>query len=198
MSIRPKTVSVFGSSRPSPGDAQYLAAHELGRELAAAGFSVCNGGYGGIMEASALGAKSVLRSTPEGKDVHGGHTIGVICADFRGKKANRWIDEVIIMQTLMERMMKLIALGDAYVVLPGGTGTLLEFAATWELMNKGLEKVKPLVLLGDFWRPILDTLREELAWEGLDRCTKYVSLAATPNEAVRIILETLKGAEHEQ
>ena len=66
MEIARKIVTVFGSSRPGEGDEEYLLAYEVGKNLALNGFTVCNGGYAGIMEASARGAKEA-----------GGKTIGV-------------------------------------------------------------------------------------------------------------------------
>jgi uncharacterized protein (TIGR00730 family) len=129
-----KIVTVFGSSRPSEGDEEYRLAYEVGKNLARNGFTVCNGGYTGIMEASARGAKEA-----------GGKTIGVTFKNNFKKSLNRWIDEEMFQTTLIERMMKLVELGNAYVVLKGGTGTLLELAAVWEFINKGLLKEKPIV-----------------------------------------------------
>jgi len=140
-----KVVTVFGSSRPAPNDPEYRQAYELGAALAHAGFAVCNGGFGGTMEASARGAREA-----------GGHTIGVITTAFGKRSANRWIEEVIEQESLLARMMKLIELGDAYVVLKGGTGTLLELSAVWELMNKGLMSEKPICILGGFGTVLLE------------------------------------------
>jgi uncharacterized protein (TIGR00730 family) len=169
-------VTVFGSSRPAPGDPEYVLARTLGRELARAGFTVCNGGYGGIMEASSRGAKEA-----------GGETIAVVSRSFAGKRANRWIDEVVTVDSLVDRMVRLVDLAGAYVVLKGGTGTLLEFAAVWEFMNKKIMHEKPIVLLGEFWGGVVDTLKEELTWEGLEDCTKYVTMARTPEECARFL-----------
>src|SRR3989338_9060256 len=102
-------VTVFGGSHTSEKDPDYKTAFELGRELAKAGFTLCNGGYSGIMEASARGAK-------EG----GGKTIAVSASDFGGA-VNRWMDEEIKAGCWSERLFKLIELGDAYVVFDGGT-----------------------------------------------------------------------------
>lgn len=176
-------VSVFGSSRPVPGDPDYALAQSLGRELAGAGFTVCNGGYGGIMEASARGAKEA-----------GGATLAVVSSSFAGKSANRWIDEVVVVDSLVDRMLKLVEMAGAYVILKGGTGTLLEFAAVWEFMNKGIMGEKPIVLLGDFWSGVVGTLKEELAWEGLDDCTKYVTIARSPEECARLLQQKLLKA----
>lgn len=177
-------VTIFGSSQPKEGDPDYVVAYDLGAALARAGFAVCNGGYGGIMEASARGAKS-----------GGGTTIGII-ADFFPKKANAWIDTTLTARTLIERMQKLISQGDAYVILKGGTGTLLEFAAVWEFMNKNVMKEKPVVLVGHFWKRVLDTLREELEWEGLGDCTRYVTIVDSPAACASFINQQLNGPNH--
>ncbi len=145
-------------------------------ELARVGLTVCNGGYGGIMEASARGAKEA-----------GGKTIAVVSRSFAGKTANRWIDEVVTVDSLVDRMVRLVDLAGAYVVLKGGTGTLLEFAAVWEFMNKKIMHEKPIVLLGEFWGGVVDTLKEELTWEGLEDCTKYVTMAHTPEECAQFL-----------
>lgn len=179
-------VTVFGSSRPREGGPEYLLAYEVGKELAKAGHIVCNGGYAGIMEATARGAKDA-----------GGKTIGVIAEVFEPKKANKWIDTTVTAKTLIDRMMELIARGDAYIVLKGGTGTLLEFAAVWEFMNKTLMNKKPIVLVGDFWAGVVDTLKEELAWEGLEQCTKYVEVVDSAAEAVRMINHRIAEGDHQ-
>ncbi len=169
-------VTIFGSSKPKAGDGEYQQAYDLGAVLARAGHVVCNGGYNGIMEASARGAKEA-----------GGSTIGVTFTDLGPRTHNAWIDRVVQEDTLINRAMRLVALGDAYIVLKGGTGTLLELSLVWELVNKGLMKEKPIVVLGPFWNGVVATLSDELAWEGLERCTRYVARAATINDAVRLI-----------
>jgi uncharacterized protein (TIGR00725 family) len=141
------TVTVFGSSRCT--EEEYAVAYDLGKKLATAGFSLCNGGFGGTMEATARGAKEA-----------GGSTVGVTIALF-GQSANRWIDRTVHTGTLTERLSKLIELGDAYVTLRGATGTLLELAAVWEMTNKGIIPKKPLLTLGTFWTPLIDLISRE-------------------------------------
>jgi uncharacterized protein (TIGR00730 family) len=177
-----KVVTVFGSSRPREGEREYTLARELGEALASAGFAVCNGGYAGIMEASARGARDAR-----------GETIGITVSSFVGRDANRWIQEKEDYPTLIGRMMRLIERGDAYVILKGGTGTLLELAAVWELMNKGLLPERPIVPLGEFWEGVVATLKEELDWEGEAKCTKYVTVARDIDECVRILKERIGG-----
>lgn len=177
-------VTVFGSSRPREGEQEYSLAFEVGKVLARTGFTVCNGGYAGTMEASAKGAK-------EG----GGKTIGVIADVFGARRPNAWIDRTVCKKSLIDRMMELISLGSAYVILKGGTGTLLELAAVWEFMNKGMMDEKPIVVVGGFWNGVVRTLKEELAWEGLDNCTKYVATVASPSECAAFIKQQMDGSQ---
>jgi uncharacterized protein (TIGR00730 family) len=174
-----RVITVFGSSRPIEGGTEYQLAYEVGKHLARAGFTLCNGGFGGSMEASARGAKEA-----------GGRTIGVTF-DIKGRAANSWIDENIHVPALIDRMMKLVELGDAYVVLKGGTGTLLELAAVWEFINKGLLAEKPIVIIGDFWKSVVETLREELLWEGVGDCTKFIHRASSPEECALLLKQQL-------
>jgi uncharacterized protein (TIGR00730 family) len=175
-----KVVTIFGSSKPQQGEPEYLLALELGRLIASAGFTICNGGYGGTMEGTARGAKEA-----------GGSTIGVTM-EFVKTQANQWIDKTIVVKTLVDRLMKLIELGDAYAVLRGGTGTLLELAAVWELMNKRVIRSRPVVVVGEFWDSTVETVKRELTLEGLEWSTKHVTLAKTPEECVRVLKDLLR------
>jgi uncharacterized protein (TIGR00730 family) len=149
-----KTITIFGSSLPSEGSAAYEDARRLGRLLAERGFAICNGGYRGLMEASARGAREA-----------GGHTIGVTSTIWPAA-ANPWIVEEVRTHSFLERLTTLIERGDAYVVLPGGTGTLAELALVWEMMNKSslAETVggrKPLIVMAPYWQPVIDCLAQE-------------------------------------
>jgi len=172
-------VTVFGSSRPLDGDPEYHTAYDLGRMLAQAGHVVCNGGYGGIMEASARGAKEA-----------GGKTIGVLTNTF-GRDANHFIDRKIIKHSLLERLTALIELGNAYVVLRGGTGTLVELATVWEYLNKQLMPQKPLVVVGKFWSPVIATMKRQLAREGRNDSESCVMIAGSPESCVKMLNKRL-------
>lgn len=166
-----KTVTIFGTSRAKPGDSVYALALETGRLLARAGFAIANGGYGGTMLAAAQGASEA-----------GGEIIGVTCSAFKAR-ANKYVTREIATNSLDERLDTLIDLGQAYVTLPGGTGTLLELAKVWELRNKGFSKPdKPIILLGEFWKPLV----ELLATDNPD-CGRYVEPADDPEQAVKLI-----------
>ncbi|MBC8379400.1 MAG: LOG family protein [Planctomycetes bacterium] len=138
-------VTVFGTSKAAPGDSVFELAENVGRLLAENGFAIANGGYGGTMVAAAKGAAGA-----------GGKVIGVTCRAFKRGKANEYVTEEIQTDCLAERLGKLVELGDAYLVLPGGTGTLLELADVWEHKNKGFANTdKPIILVGAFWQPLV-------------------------------------------
>ncbi len=150
--MKPPVVTVFGSSQPSPLSPAYQVACELGRAIAVEGWTLCNGGYGGTMEAAAKGAVEA-----------GGHTIGVTCTVFGRGGPNRFIKQEVPTFDLLARLNTLWRLGNAHVVLPGGTGTLVELALVWELVNKRLIRgSRPLVLMGNHWSPVVEcVLREQ-------------------------------------
>ncbi|HEU5410103.1 MAG TPA: LOG family protein [Candidatus Acidoferrales bacterium] len=143
-----RIITVFGSSRPREGDAHYAMARQLGIELASRGFTICSGGYGGVMEAVSRGAKDA-----------GGSTIGIV-SEFFTSRANRWIDEVISAKSWQERLFSLVETGSGYVACPGGTGTLVELSVVWEMLNKRVMHAKPFVTIGHFWEPIIERVRE--------------------------------------
>lgn len=173
-------VTIFGSSKPSAEEPEYKLAYELGKLLAENSFDICNGGYGGVMEASALGAKN-----------GGGKSIGIVTEHFQ-RLANPYIAEVICVKTLMDRLLKLVELGDAYVILRGSTGTLVELATVWEYMNKSAIKSKPIIIIGDFWFPLINTLKTELNYEGMKDVTKFISIVESPKECVKLLIDKLK------
>jgi uncharacterized protein (TIGR00730 family) len=171
-----KVVTIFGTGRAKPADRIYLLTEELGRLLAHAGFAIANGGYGGTMLAAAKGASEV-----------GGTVIGVTCSAFKNSKANQYVTRQVVTESLDERLDTLIELGQAYIVLPGGTGTLLELAKVWEMKNKGfLNARKPVILVGGFWQPLVDLV----ATDDPDS-TRYVTPADTPEQVLGVLRQYL-------
>ena len=173
-----RTITVFGSSRPEDGHADYVEALELGRSLAAAGFGVCTGGYGGVMEAVSRGARE-----------SGGRVLAVTSKFFRSR-TNRWVEEESRVDTWQERLFELVRLGDGYVACKGGTGTLVELAVVWEMLNKKAMQQRPFVVLGDFWQPIVERVREverERSSRWGESSDALVHQAPTPAEAARFL-----------
>jgi predicted Rossmann-fold nucleotide-binding protein len=105
--------------------------------------------------------------------------------------ANRWIDREIREHTLVERIETLVNSADGYVVLKGGTGTLLELAYVWEFINKKFIQEKPIVVVGGFWEKVIETLKDELLWEGLGDCTKFIQRVASPQECATFLKQRL-------
>jgi len=169
-----ETITIFGTGRAKQGDSAYMLAYQTGKLLAQAGFVIANGGYGGTMEAAAKGAAEA-----------GGKIIGVTCSAFKSSTTNEYISREIITASLDERLDTMIKLGQAYVVLPGGTGTLLELAKVWEFKNKGfLQARKPIILVGGFWKPLVDLI----AIDDPDS-SRHIKLADTPEQVVKLIVE---------
>ncbi len=174
-----KIVTVFGSSRPAEGSPEYETAMLIGERLASSGLSVCTGGYRGTMEAVSKGAS--------GSDVK---IIGVTSAVF-SPNPNEFVNVQVHTRNLYERLQKLVELGDGYIILKGGTGTLVELAMVWELMNKEMITEKPIITVTDFWRPIVDLLGRELASEGHDSRARYVRIAHDASEAAMMMIAAL-------
>jgi len=169
-------VSIFGTGRAQAGEPAYILAEQVGRALAQAGFAIANGGYRGTMLAAAKGAVDA-----------GGTVIGVTCGAFKNSVANEFVTREVVTDTLEERLHRLIEVGRAYVVLPGGTGTLLELASVWELKNKGfLDRARPVVLVGDFWKPLVDLVATDDP-----KCRKYISFVKEPGQVPEVISSAL-------
>ncbi len=174
-----KTITIFGSSIPKHGDEQYSAAEKLGELLALRGFNVCSGGNLGIMEAVSKGAVR-----------HGAAAIG-ITIDSAGFTSNKYLSEQIICTSLFERITKLINYGDGYVILQGGTGTLLELSAVWELMNKDMLSIKPIVCHSAMWKEITSIVNEQLRKE--NRLTDLVKCFHSVEDIVEYLVKTLSN-----
>jgi uncharacterized protein (TIGR00730 family) len=177
-----RIITVFGSSRPREGEPAYEEARMLGRTLAENGFAVCSGGYGGVMAGVSRGAKEV-----------GSKTYGVT-AEFFSAKVNPWVDVEVRLKTWQERLFELIRLAHGFVACKGGTGTLVELAVVWEMLNKSVMTAKPFAALGDFWYPVIERVREvesahDAPWG--EASQRLVHVAATPADVARHLKEKL-------
>jgi uncharacterized protein (TIGR00725 family) len=185
MNSQSKIITVFGSSRPKDGHADYLEALKLGGALAAAGFAVCTGGYGGVMEAVSRGARE-----------YGGRVLAVT-ANFFHSPTNRWVEEETRVDTWQDRLFELVRLGDGYVACKGGTGTLVELAVVWEMLNKKAMSERPFVVLGNFWQPILERVREVEHGQASrwgESTDPLVHQAPTPGEAAQFLAARVSNA----
>ena len=154
--IKP-SVSIFGSARTPPDHPYYHQAETVARQLSDSGFSVVTGGGPGIMEAANKGAKA-------GK----AHSIGLNIDLPAEQSANGYQDIELHFRHFFTRKVMFVKYASAYVVLPGGFGTLDELAEILTLVQTGKTRQIPIVLVGtEFWSGLVDWIRDRLAGEAM-------------------------------
>ena len=181
MANKPKVISVFGSSAPRPGSADYEAARTVGRLLAQAGFAVQTGSYSGIMAGASQGACEA-----------GGHVIGVTCAQieqYRPVPSNQWVKEQIKHQTLRERLLYLVDQCDGAIIMPGGIGTLSELALIWSFVQTGEIAPRPIITVGGLWQRTLAAFIDEDYVQPDHQA--LITVARTADEAVKKMISYL-------
>jgi uncharacterized protein (TIGR00730 family) len=152
--IRP-SVSLFGSARTPPGHPYYELAERIARRLSDSGFSVVSGGGPGIMEAANKGAHA-------GKSLSVGLNIELPLE----QSANPYQDVALHFRHFFARKVMFVKYASAYVVLPGGFGTLDELAEILTLVQTGKSRRIPIILVGSaFWQGLLDWFEDKLVRE---------------------------------
>lgn len=170
-------VGVLGSARLTENDEWWARAHKLGTLLAAEGFVLVTGGYGGLMAAVSRGAHEM-----------GGRVIGLPMQHWAGIEPNPWNADLRWSSNYGMRLNELLHC-DAVIALPGGVGTLSEMAVVWAA-SQTEKRVLPLVLLGDCWPPVIQSMREHLVVSDVD--LSLLRFAASPEEALREIRAELQ------
>jgi uncharacterized protein (TIGR00730 family) len=173
MNMNERIVTIFGGSKCRESDPAYSQAMRVGGLLADAGYTICTGGYSGVMEAASRGAHE-----------RGGRVIGVTMNQFT-IEPNRYLTEKIPSEHFYERLQRLIVQSVGYIALRGGMGTVTEISLVWNKMQTRVLDLRPLVLLGDCWPPVLEAWQKNLAVNDSD--VQILSFASTPEEAVAII-----------
>lgn len=166
-------VTIFGGSKCREGDLAYTQALRVGELLTDAGYTICTGGYAGVMEAASRGAHE-----------RGGRVIGITMNQF-SSEPNRYLTEKIPSEHFYERLQRLIVQSVGYIALRGGMGTVTEISLVWNKMQTRVLEPRPLVLLGDCWPPVVREWQRSLAVTDDD--VKILDFASTPEEAVSII-----------
>lgn len=151
-----KNIAFFGDANISETDETYTQAFKLAGILAKEGYVIVDGGGPGVMEAATNGAKKA-----EGK------TITVTfdptnAPGFEGKYVGNIPDQEITTTNYVERMFKLMEMGDIFIMFKGGTGTISEFGTAWVLAKLYFGCHKPFILFGDFWIEIIDVMKKNL------------------------------------
>jgi uncharacterized protein (TIGR00725 family) len=178
--VKIKHISYFGFADTSPSDPLYKEAYECAKFLTSKGLIAINGGGPGTMRAVSEGAKSA-----------GGTVIGVTfypkdITNFEGRDPNNPIDEEVATKNYLERTLKLLELGDVYVIFAGGTGTISEFGMAWGLAKLYYGHHKPLILFGKFWKSIIDAFINNMRIRPED--LKVYKIVETPEQAYQEIL----------
>ena len=108
-----------------------------------------------------------------------------VTIDLWDKEPNKFLTVEVREDKLFERITKLIELGDAYIILQGGTGTFLEFAAVWEYANKNLQQPKPIICHSQMWKEIVDVMNKQMIVE--NRRTDLIQCFDTVEEIVEYL-----------
>src|SRR6476661_4003147 len=173
MSADDRIVTIFGGSKCCETDLEYREAHRVGELLAEAGFTICTGGYSGVMEAASRGAHE-----------RGGRVLGITMKQF-DKEPNRYLTEKIPSEHFYERLQRLITQSVGYIALRGGMGTVTEISLVWNKLQTRVLEPRPLVLLGDCWPPVVQAWQKSLAVSDAD--VSILNFANTAEAAVEII-----------
>lgn len=173
-------ISFFGFADAKENDPLYKEAFECAKFLAGKGYITVNGGGPGIMRAVSEGARAA-----------GGKTIGVTfypkdITNFEGKDPSNPLDKEIKTANYLERTLKLLELGDAYVVFRGGTGTISEFGMAWGLARLYFGYHKPLILYGSFWQNIIRAFVDNMRIRSEE--LRVYKVVDTPQETYKAIL----------
>jgi hypothetical protein len=182
--IRP-AVSMFGSARIGPDHPYFARTEKIARLLSDAGFAVISGGGPGLMEAANRGAYA--GTSP---------AIGLNILLPHETSGNEFQDIGFNFRYFFARKMMFVRFASAYVVLPGGFGTLDELSECLTLVQTGKSRRIPIILVGgDFWRGLLDWLRDRLVGEGMidDQDLGLMQIIEEPEAIVEAIFSFYEG-----
>ncbi|HWS53524.1 MAG TPA: LOG family protein [Pyrinomonadaceae bacterium] len=174
-----KIVTIFGGSKCGEETEEYGQARRVGQLLAEAGFTICTGGYLGVMEAASRGARE-----------RGGRVLGIVMNQFKAEP-NRYLTDKVATAHFYERLQNLIMRSVGFVAIRGGAGTVTELSLVWNKLQTGVIAPRPLVLLGGCWPPVVEAFRRHLVVSESD--ARWLTFAETPEEAVGHIIEKSEG-----
>ena len=173
-------VSIFGSARTRPDDPYYQAAEETGRLLVQEGFAVVTGGGPGIMEAANKGAKEA-----------GGESVGCNIELPFEQGMNAYVNTAINFRYFFVRKTMFVKYAEAFIIFPGGFGTMDELFEALTLIQTGKVRDFPVVLFGkSYWQGLLDWLHNTMAANGKihEQDMKLLVVTDSPEEAVNVVV----------
>lgn len=168
-----KIVTIFGGSRCTEDSQEYKDARRIGELLADAGYTICTGGYLGVMEAASRGARE-----------RGGRVLGIVMNQFRAEP-NRFLTDKVATEHFYDRLQQLIMRSVGFIAMRGGMGTVTELSLVWNKLQTGVIEPRPLVLVGDAWNGVVKAWQDNLVVSDAD--VKWLDFAKTPEDAVKII-----------
>ena len=174
-----RIVTIFGGAKCSELEPEYEQARRVGQLLADAGFTICTGGYLGVMEAASRGAHE-----------RGGRVLGIVMNQFKAEP-NRYLTDKVATPHFYERLQRLITRSVGFVAVRGGMGTVTELSLVWNKIQTGVIGPRPLVLLGECWPPLVRAWQKHLAVSDAD--VGALDFANTPEDAVAIISKKSQG-----
>jgi len=169
-----RRLTAFGSSRTATSDPLFTDVQQLSKRLAENGWDGLTGGHQGMMAAFSQGISQ-----------GGGHVRGITLERFPTPPGNTLSEEVRA-RDFFDRMRTLVEDTDAYLVLPGGLGTLAELAMTWDLLAINVLEERPLILYGEMWSTIVDRLQESLVMS-VDHTFSRLHCCTSHDEVIRLL-----------
>lgn len=174
-----RIVTIFGGAKCGESDAEYAQARRVGELLADAGYTICTGGYLGVMEAASRGAHE-----------RGGRVLGITMNQFKAEP-NRFLTDKVATAHFYERLQLLITRSVGFIAIRGGMGTVTELSLVWNKIQTRVIGPRPLVLLGECWPPIVREWQKHLVVS--DKDVALLDFADSPEEAIAIIKEKSQG-----
>src|SRR5947209_13044975 len=152
---------------------------DLGARLAGAGFTICTGGYLGIMEAASRGARE-----------KGGRVYGIVMNQFKSEP-NRYLTDKVATNHFYDRLQNLITRSVGFVALRGGMGTVTEISLVWNKLQTRVLASRPLILVGECWTPVVDAWKQSLVVSDSD--ISLLDFADNAEQAFNLILAKSEG-----
>jgi predicted Rossmann-fold nucleotide-binding protein len=156
-----RIVTIFGGSKCTEDSAEYQEAKDLGGRLARAGFTICTGGY-----------------------------LGIVMNQFKSEP-NRYLTDKVATNHFYDRLQNLITRSVGFVALRGGMGTVTEVSLVWNKLQTGVIGRRPLVLMGECWKPVVEAWKKHLVVSDSD--LRYLDFAANAEAAAGIIVLKSEG-----
>lgn len=176
-------VTVFGSARVSEEDPKYQLAMEIGRKLAAEGITVLTGGGPGIMEAANRGAHE-----------QNGRSIGLNIKLPFEQKANPYVTKTVTFDYFFVRKVMLVKYANAFVILPGGFGTMDELFEAITLIQTGKILPFPTILVGtEYWGGLVGWIKDRMLKEGFisESDLNFLQVVDTAEEVITVVRQFL-------